>query len=129
MKTILLVENDLNLGALYEEELSDGGYHVLRAGDGRQGVEMANYTQPDIVVLDINMPDMDGIEALERMLGEQPHLPVVINSGHDSYKDSFRSWSAAAFVLKSSDLSELKSQIYLVLAAQELKEQELTEKV
>jgi len=119
MKTILLVEDDPNLGALYEEELSDEGYRVLRAGNGREGVEMASHDRPDIVVLDINMPGLDGLDALERMLEEQPHLPVVINTAYDSYKDSFRSWSAAVFVSKSSDLSELKLQIRQVLASQE----------
>lgn len=111
MKTILLVEDDPNLGNLYDEELSDEGYHVLRAYDGREGVEMARQMRPDVVVIDINMPGMDGLEALERMLEEKPCLSVIINSAYASYKDSFRSWSTSAFVSKSSDLTELKSQI------------------
>ena len=53
------------------------------------------------------------------MCEAKPHLPVIINSGFDSYKGSFRTWLAAAFVLKSSDLTELKAQIHRVLACQE----------
>lgn len=121
MKSILLVEDDPNLGNLYDEELSDEGYHVLRAGNGREGVEMSGQMRPDIVVTDINMPGMDGLEMIERMLAAQPGLPVIINSAYDSYKDSFRSWSAEAFVSKSSDLSELKLRIQQVLALKEPK--------
>ena len=121
MKSILLVEDDPNLGNLYDEELSDEGYHVLRAGNGREGVEMSGQMRPDIVVTDINMPGMDGLEMIERMLAAQPGLPFIINSAYDSYKDSFRSWSAEAFVSKSSDLSELKLRIQQVLALKEPK--------
>ena len=64
---------------------------MLRAYDGREGVEMASQMRPDVVVIDINMPGMDGLEALERMLEEKPCLSVIINSAYASYKDSFRS--------------------------------------
>ena len=115
MKTILLVEDNLDLSALYQEELGEAGYHTLRAASGREAIEQMMEHRLDLVVLDINLPGMDGIEVMERMLAEQPHLPVIINSGYDSYKDSFRTWSAAAYVVKSGDLSELKSQIQRVL--------------
>jgi len=120
MKTILLVEDNLNLGALYQEELGEAGYHMLWAGNGREALKQMAEHHLDLVVLDINMPGMDGIEVMERMLAAQPGVPVILNSGYDSYKDSFRSWSASAFVSKSSDLSELKLQIQQVLALQEL---------
>lgn len=121
MKTILLIElieDDPNLGALYQEELGDAGYHTLRAASGREAIARMMGHRLDPVVLDINMSGMDGIEEMEAMLEEQPHLPVIINSGHDSYKDSFRLGSAA-YVVKSSDLSELKAQIQCVLLAQQ----------
>lgn len=118
MKTILLVEDSLNLGDLYQEELGAAGYHTLRACNGQEALQQMIQHRPDLVVLDINMPGMDGIEAMERMLAAQPGVPVIINSGYDSYKDSFRSWSAEAFVSKSGDLTELKFQIQQVLDLQ-----------
>lgn len=121
MKTILLVEDSPHLGDLYQEELGEAGYHTLRAGSGGEALSQVAKHRLDLVVLDINRPDMDGIEVMERMLAAQPGLPVIINSGYASYKDSFRSWSAEAFVCKSSDLTELKSQIHRVLAVQEIK--------
>ncbi len=119
MKTILVVEDDPHLGALYQEELSEAGYHTLRAVSGREAIAQMMAHHLDLVVLDINLPGMDGIEVMEQMLEEQPHLPVIINSGYDSYQTSFRTWSAAAFVVKSGDLSELKTQIQRVLDSPE----------
>ena len=120
MKTILLVEDDLNLGALYEEELSEAGYHMLRAGNGSDALKQMAQHHLDLMVLELNLPgNPPGMDVMEQMLAAQPGLMVIINSGYDSYKDSFRSWSASAFVSKSSDLSELKSQIRQVLASQE----------
>lgn len=119
MKTILLVEDSLHLCALYQEELGEIGYHTLSAGSGREALEQMTRHHLDLVVLDINMPGMDGIEVLEHMIEAWPHLPVIINTGFDSYKHSFRFWSVAAFVLKSSDLTELKFQVQRVLSPQE----------
>lgn len=63
------------------------------------------------MVLDIAMPGMDGIEALGRILGQDNTLPVILNTAYSSYKDNFMSWSADAYVVKSSDLTELKAEI------------------
>ena len=70
---------------------------------------------PDVVVLDIRMPRMDGIEAMGRILGRRNDMPVILNSAYSSYKDDFRSWPADAYVIKSSDTGELKRTIKRVL--------------
>jgi two-component system response regulator (stage 0 sporulation protein F) len=54
---------------------------------------------------------MDGLEALPRILGLKQHVKVIINSAYAQYKESFMSWAADAYVVKSSDLSELKQKI------------------
>jgi DNA-binding NarL/FixJ family response regulator len=61
------------------------------------------------------MPGMDGLEALGKLLAEDPKVPVVLNSAYSSYKDNFLSWSADAYVVKSSDLTELKETIRRLL--------------
>jgi DNA-binding response OmpR family regulator len=111
MKTILVVEDDPMQAILYEEELHDEGYCVLRAENGREALDMITQHEPDCVVLDINMPVMDGLDALGKMLERNPKLPIVINTAFSAYKDSFMSWSADAYVVKSSDLTELKTRI------------------
>lgn len=118
MKTILLVDDDSNLSALYHEELSEAGYHMLRAVNGSDALKQIAEHHLDLVVLELDLPGMDDVE---QMLAAQPRLPVIINSSYGSDKDNFRSWSAA-YVLKSSDLSELKLRIQQVFSSQETKE-------
>ena len=113
--TILIVEDDNNQRALYEEEMSEEGYRVLTAADGREALRAVEKHRPDLVVLDINMPVMDGLDTLSQMLELNSKMPVVINTAYASYKESFTSWSADAYVVKSSDLSELKQTVKRLL--------------
>ncbi len=116
MTTILLVEDDKNQRLLYEQELRDDGYEVVTVSDGKEALESVQEQLPDIVIMDINMPKMDGIEAMGRILSKNKEIPVIINTAYSNYKDSFMSWAADAYVVKSSDLSELKDKIKEVLA-------------
>ena len=118
-KTVLIVEDDVNQSLLYEQELTDEGYRVVLASDGREALRKVNEASPDVVVLDIAMPGMDGIESLGRILGKDNRLPVILNTAYSSYKDNFMSWSAEAYVVKSSDLTELKAEIRKALAKRE----------
>lgn len=114
-KTILVVEDDTNQRALYEEELSDEGYNILSAGDGKEALACVARQKPDLIVLDVNMPAMDGLDTLARLLESDAKIPVVLNTAYASYRDSFASWSADAYVVKSSDLSELKATVKRLL--------------
>ena len=115
MTTTLLVEDDKNQRLLYEQELKYDGYEVVTASDGKEALGKIQEQLPDIVVMDINMPKMDGIEAMGRVLSKNKTVPVIINTAYSNYKDSFMSWVADAYVVKSSDLSELKNAIKEVL--------------
>ena len=66
---LLVVEDDLNQGYLYEQELEDDGYDVDVAHTGREALEMFNRNSFDLVILDIGLPEMDGLETLGRLLG------------------------------------------------------------
>ena len=115
MKTILIADDDKNLTLLYEQELTDEGYRVETVHDARQAIERVAQNPPDLLILDIRMPGMDGIEALGHILGKDNRLPVILNTAYSNYKDNFMTWSADAYVVKSSDLSELKNTIREVL--------------
>jgi|SRR5438093_6765717 len=111
MKTILVVDDEKNLRLLYEKELKDEGYQVVLAADAKEAMDHLGATRPDLIVLDIKMPGMDGLEALGRILSKDNTIPVILNSAFSSYRDSFMSWSADAYLTKSSDTNELKTKI------------------
>jgi len=111
VKTILLVEDDKNQLLLYRQELSLEGYNIITAQDGQEAVKKVKEHQPDLIVMDINMPKMSGIESIGKILSEHKKIPIIINTAYSSYKDDFMSWSADAYIIKSSDLKELKDKI------------------
>ena len=111
MGKILCVDDDSSLLLLYQEELSEEGYEVIVARNGKEALEKYDRESPDLVVLDIRMPIMDGLETLNALLGKNRQLPVILNSAYSTYRDNFMAWGAEAYVLKSSDLTELKGKI------------------
>jgi CheY-like chemotaxis protein len=84
---------------------------VIVVNNARDAVEQVEKSPPDLIVMDIRMPGMDGIEAMGRILGKNHQMPIILNSAYASYKDNFMSWSADAYVVKSSDLTDLKREI------------------
>jgi CheY-like chemotaxis protein len=118
--TILLVEDDANECLLYERELGEQGHSVIVARDGAQALAMCNDTIPDLVIMDVSMPGMDGIDVMSRMLCRNNKLPIILNTAYASYKEDFRAWAADAYVVKSSDLTELKQTIARVLETRRL---------
>jgi len=111
MKRILLVEDDKNQLLLYKQELTLEGYNVITARDGIEAVDRVKEEKPDLIIMDINMPKMNGIESLGKILSEYKKIPIIINTAYSSYKDNFMAWSADAYIVKSSDISELKNKI------------------
>jgi DNA-binding response OmpR family regulator len=107
----LVVENEQALREWYCEELAAEGYEVKSVSCGKEAVDEIEAGSVHLVILDIRMPDMDGLEVLERMLGQQKKIPVIINSGYSQYRGSFMSWAADAYLVKSSKLDELKTKV------------------
>lgn len=115
MEKLLVVEDNPNLLTLYKEELAEEGFEVRGALTGKQALNEVKRDRPDIVVLDICLPDIDGIHVLEQVLAIDKTIKVVINTAYSTYKDNFMTWSADAYVIKSSDLTELKDTVRKVL--------------
>ncbi len=115
MAKLLVVDDDKNLRLLYEQELADEGHEVKLAGSGPEALDYLKTSRPDLIILDISMPGMDGIEALGKILARDKTMPVILNTAYSTYKDNFMTWSADAYVVKSGDLSELKVKIKDVL--------------
>ena len=111
MITILLVEDDKNQRLLYEQELTLEGYEIITAIDGKDALKKVQEQPLDLIIMDINLPKMNGIEAMGMILSKYKNIPIIINTAYSSYKDNFMSWIADAYIIKSSDLSELKDKI------------------
>jgi DNA-binding response OmpR family regulator len=115
MEKVLCVDDDLSLLRLYQEELTEEGYKVILAKDGKEALKKFEKESPNVVVMDIRMPLMDGIETLTAMLGKDRQVPVILNTAYPQYRENFMTWGAEAYVIKSSDLTELKQKIREVL--------------
>jgi CheY-like chemotaxis protein len=110
-KKILVVEDEEGLRLLYKEELEAEGYEILTAQNGREAIQQMEEGKPDLIILDIVMPVMDGIEALGRIVGKERKIPIILNTSYPGYRQDFLSWAADAYVTKSSDLGELKDKV------------------
>jgi len=118
MAKILLVEDEENVRLLYQQELEEAGHEVMCASDGLTAVEMARQSAPDLVIMDINLPQkMDGIESMAKILSYNKDIPVIINTGYSEYQDNFMSWAADAYVLKSADVGPLMEAVRRTLAS------------
>jgi DNA-binding response OmpR family regulator len=115
MQTLLIIEDDTSLRKLYAQEFTDEGYRVLTAANSREAMEVLERDMPDAAILDLVMPGTDGIELLQRFVKQVPHLAVVINTAYPVYRHNYLTWSADAYVVKSSDLTELKQTVRSVL--------------
>lgn len=114
-KTILVVDDGESERSLYHEVLTDEGYDVMVAKDGKEALKKVEQRPPDLVILDIVMPTMDGLEALPQILRKHRKTRVILNTGYSKYMEDFMTWAADAYVVKSSDLSELKEKIIQLL--------------
>jgi two-component system, response regulator, stage 0 sporulation protein F len=116
MKTILVVDDDDSIRKLIELELQDEGYQVLAASNAMDALKLVQTENLDLVILDIRMPGMDGLEALPRILGLKEGLKVILNTAYSQYQESFMSWAADAYIIKSADLAELKAKVKELLS-------------
>ena len=118
MKTILIVDDDKNLRSLYRKELEAEGYRTIPAANGKEALAAVTAELPDLVVMDIRMPELDGLEAMAQILREHGRVPVLLNTAYANYQDSFLAWAAEGYLIKSSDLGPLKNKIREILEKQ-----------
>jgi CheY-like chemotaxis protein len=116
MSKILVIEDEKSLRQLYKQDLELDGHTVVTAKSAEEGLRKVESEAPDLVVLDIRMPGMDGLEAMGRILDQHPSIPVLLNTAYSSYQDSFLSWAADAYVIKSSDTGDLRREVEQLLS-------------
>jgi len=116
MKKILLVDDEDSIHLLYREELEEEGYEVHSALSGEEALSQLKIIAPDLVILDINMPGINGIDALRRIKEMNPALPVILSSAYQEFKQDLATWASDEYIVKSSNLDELKAAVKKHLA-------------
>ena len=109
--TILIVDDEEHIRLLFKEELEDEGYSVDLASNGLEALEKLKRSAYSLVVLDIKMPGMDGIQTLGEIKKLNKDLPVILCSAYGEFKQDFSSWVSDGYVVKSADTRELKEMI------------------
>ncbi len=115
-KTILVVDDDKDIVETIRGNLELDGYEVLCAYDGRDGLDMAKKNRPDLILLDLNLPDIDGIKVCEIMRREFD-FPIVMLTARDGLSDKVLGLECGAddYVVKPFNFLELSARIKAVL--------------
>ena len=128
-KTILLVEDNTDNQIIYRRALEHFGYGVLEAVDGEEGTRLAVEHLPDLVLMDISIPRMDGWEATKQLLADQrtKHIPIIALTAHALPSDRARGVEIgfASYLTKPAEPRRVLEEIERVLAGRELPKPEL----
>ena len=116
--TFLVVDDAIFMRTVLKKMLSEAGFNVVgEAGNGIQAIEMAQQLKPDIVTLDITMPEMDGIEAIEKILEVSPNTKIIMCSAmgqHSKVVEAIKK-GARDFVVKPFEKTRVLQAIYNVM--------------
>ena len=111
MASILFIDDDENIRFLVQEELGLDGHSVGVADGALEGLEAVEERLPDLVILDLKMPGIGGIEVLRRIKQRHPGLPVLLFTAYSGYREEALKLGADGYFIKSPDLSEVKAAI------------------
>jgi len=115
-RTVLVVDDEVKLRALLRDYLESEGYTVLEAGDGRRALDLAGEAHPDLVVLDLGLPDVPG-EAVARELRSVSAVPIVMLTARAAEEDRIRGLELGAddYVTKPFSVPELLARMRVAL--------------
>ncbi|SRR5579871_277758 len=114
--TVLVIEDELPIRRFLKPSLQSEGFKVLEAVKGEEGLSLASSHNPDIILLDLGLPDMDGLEVVKR-LREWAATPIIIITARGKEKDKIAGLDAGAddYLTKPFDVGELLARIRVAL--------------
>jgi DNA-binding response OmpR family regulator len=126
---VLLVDDDPGIRRAVASGLELEGFAVVAASGGRAALEAIGRVHPAVVLLDLNMPDLDGLEVLARVRADGEHVPVCILSARDEVDDRVRGLQAGAddYIVKPFALEEVAARLQALLRRRPAGEQEVVE--
>lgn len=122
MQRILIIDDEKNMRWVLERGLKPLEYSIQTAANGLEGIELAKNVEPDLVVLDLKMPGLDGLATLIRLKEMYPQLPVIMITAHGTMETAIEAMKcgAADYIIKPFDIEEMKLIIRKNLAVQDL---------
>ncbi len=116
-KTILLIDDDKDIVQTIKGNLLIDGYNILTAFTGRQGIDTAKKEVPDLILLDLNLPDMDGITICE-ILRKEFDFPIIMLTARDAVSDKVLGLKSGAddYIVKPFDYLELSARISAIFS-------------
>jgi CheY-like chemotaxis protein len=121
VKKILVIDDDEDFTRLVDLQLKAGGYETVISNDGEEGFKKVLSEKPNLILLDIKMPELDGFTFVRRLkTGEEIRkVPVVILTGYETMRDLFKLEGVAGYFVKGGDLSALIKSIGDILSTAE----------
>ena len=115
--SLLIIEDDENISSAIQEYFSRAGYSVLTAADGVAGIEAASRDRPDVVVLDLMLPRMDGLAVCKELRHKNPQMPILMLTAKDDVVDKVLGLEMGAddYITKPFSLREVEARIKSVL--------------
>ena len=119
MAKILIIDDEANFRTLTDMQLKRLGYDVSLADNGWNGLELYRREHPDVILLDVNMPGMDGIEVLKQIRTVDSQQPVIVLTGHTSPQTErqMRALGVSEFLVKDSSSRLLEDTVKRFFAA------------
>lgn len=123
-KTILIIDDEVDFAEALRETLEIEGFRVLTAYDGQKGLNVLSEEKPHLIILDLKMPRMSGIEFYRRIYDPKegkPEVPVLILTAQEHLAEAFRDLKAAGFIAKPFATRDLVERIHTILNQKEVK--------
>lgn len=121
LSSVLVIDDSLNTRRLIRDILERDGYTIWEAENGLAGLHMATTKTPDCILLDLIMPDIDGLRILRALHEQRSEIPVIVLTAHmqDAVRGQCLELGAAAFIPKPPNADELRHTVKKVLGPNE----------
>jgi two-component system, OmpR family, copper resistance phosphate regulon response regulator CusR len=125
MNRILIVEDEARIASFVDKGLRANGFSTAVAADGAEALALSSTTDFDLLILDLGLPDRDGLEVMEGLRRTKPQLPVIILTARDSVRDTVAGLEGGAddYVTKPFRFEELLARVRARLRGERVREQ------
>ncbi len=113
MKTVLYVDDSEDMLEIVKLVLANSGYQILTASSGAEAIEICSNEQPDLILMDLNMPDIDGFATTQQLRSNGYHNPIVVLTASENEEDKVKAQAIGCtdYILKTLDMSDVEGVI------------------